>query len=255
MSNGYELAVTRCKNMSQPRKESEMNPSLKDGTLDSVAPVKVLMSTVFQRLQHKGKGIESFTSATEAEIEELCLILKSVDDSITANVKWVKAILPEYPKVQAFIENCSRLRHYSFCVKKCSKSDCKICKKPRLPGNVFEEINFLPDPVPNDNGHYKSFSDVYGTKTSEEHRPSIQKKPAKQKTLPFSASVQHARNTNIMIQCEECEKWCLLYSKVKLTTVEQHQLNTALSDFTYTCSANLVDLHLSGRWMMFSYEM
>ena len=80
MSDEYESAVTRCKNMSQLRKETEKNPSLKDGTLDSMAPVKVLMSTVFQRLLPKGKGIESFTSATEAEIEELCLNLKSVDD-------------------------------------------------------------------------------------------------------------------------------------------------------------------------------
>ena len=84
---------------------------------------------------------------------------------------------------------------------------------------VFEEVYFLPDPVPNDDGHYKSFEDVYGTKTSEEHRPSLQKKPVNQKTLPFSASVQNARNTNIMIQCKECEMWRLVYSKVKLTTV------------------------------------
>ena len=108
-------------------------------------------------------------------------------------------------------------------------------------------MNFLPDPVPNDNGHYKSFADVYGTKTNEEHRPSLQKKPAKQKTLPFSASVQHARNTNITIQCEECEMWRLLYSKFKLTTVERQHLDTALSDFTYTCGANLADLNLGGR--------
>lgn len=43
-----ELALTRCKNMSQLRKKSGKNPSLKDGTLDRIAPVKVLMSTVFQ---------------------------------------------------------------------------------------------------------------------------------------------------------------------------------------------------------------
>ena len=189
--------------MSQLRKEAEKNSNLKDSTLDSIAPIKVLMSTVFQRLELKRKKIESFTSATEEDIEELCINLKSVDDSITADIKWVKSVLPEYPKVQEFIDHCCQLRHYSFCIKKCGKNDCKICKKPRLPVNVFEEVMFLPDPIPQDDGHYKSFEDVYGTKTTEEHRPSHQKKPVKQKSLPFSASVQHARNTNRMIQCED----------------------------------------------------
>ena len=64
-------------------------------------------------------------------------------------------IPPEYPKVQAFIEHFCQLRHYPFCAKKGGKSDFKICKKLRLPVNVLEEINFLPDQVPNDYGHYK----------------------------------------------------------------------------------------------------
>lgn len=135
------------------------------------------------------------------------------------NLKSVDATLPEYPKVQAFIEHYCQLRHYFFCVKTCGKSDCKICKKPRLPVNVFKEMVIT-----------NTFADVYGTNTSEEHRPSLQKEPAKHKTLAFSASVQHARSRNIMIQCEECQMWCLLYPKVKLTTVER-QLDTALSDF------------------------
>ena len=71
MSDEYESDVTRCKNMSQLRKEAEKNSNLKDSTLDSIAPVKVLMSTVFQWLELKGKKIESFTSATEEDIEEL----------------------------------------------------------------------------------------------------------------------------------------------------------------------------------------
>ena len=61
-----------------------------------------------------------------------------------------------------------------------SINDCKICKKPHLPVNVFEEAMFLPVPIPQDDGHCKSFEDVYGTKTTEEHRPSHQKKPVKQ---------------------------------------------------------------------------
>jgi hypothetical protein len=56
MSDKYESMVTRCKKMSMLRKEAEKNRKLKD-TLDSIAPIKVLMSTVFQRLMLKGKKI------------------------------------------------------------------------------------------------------------------------------------------------------------------------------------------------------
>ena len=38
-----------------------------------------------------------------------------------------------------------------------------------------EELHWLPDPVPDESeDHYKSFSDLYGTTTSEEHQPSLQ---------------------------------------------------------------------------------
>ena len=87
---------------------------------------------------------------------------------------------------------------------------------------------------------------VYNTVTSEEHRPSLQNHPVRQKTLPFVASVQHAKNTNLMVQCEECEMWCLVYSKYKLTKAELTELSTAINDYTYTCGASLSDLGLPG---------
>ena len=111
---------------------------------------------------------------------------------------------------------------------------------------LLMSVNFLPDPIPNSDGHYKPFETVYGTMTEEEHRPSLRKPTARSKTLPFVASVQHAKNTNMMIQCEECELWRLVYSKYKLTVPERSQLNDALADYTYTCGASL-SLNLSGR--------
>ena len=39
--------------------------------------------------------------------------------------------------------------------------------------------------------------------------------------MPFPVSIQHARNTNIMVvQCEECGMWQIVYSKYKLTDNE-----------------------------------
>ena len=84
--------------------------------------------------------------------------------------------------------------------------------------------------------------------TDEEHRPSLLKPTARKKTLTFVVSVQHAKkNTNTMIQCENCQLWHLVYSKYKLTAPELSQLTFALTDYTYTCGASLSDLDLSGR--------
>lgn len=60
-------------------------------------------------------------------------------------------------------------------IKKCGKQGCTICLPPRLTSDVFSTLAFLPDPVPDpDNDqHYKSFDALYGTLTSEQHRPSL----------------------------------------------------------------------------------
>ena len=51
MDDGYESAVANCNSIAQLRKVAEKNPTMKDGTLDSISPVKILMSSVFQRLE------------------------------------------------------------------------------------------------------------------------------------------------------------------------------------------------------------
>ena len=112
---------------------------------------------------------------------------------------------------------------------------------------TFDKLSYLPDSVPGEDGHYRPFSEVYGTPTTEEHRPSPQTRKGRQKSLPFSASVQHVKNADTMIQCEECEMWRLVYSKYKLTAAERQTVGKALEDYTYSCGAQLSDLGLDGR--------
>ena len=106
---------------------------------------------------------------------------------------------------------------------------CSICRPPRLP----PETSFIPDLIPQADGHYKPFEEVYGTMTTEQFRPSLSKRSAKSKKLPFSASFQHVRNVDLMVQCEECEMWRLLYSPRKLSPGLRKQLSTLLEDYTY----------------------
>lgn len=118
-----------------------------------------------------------------------------------------------------------------------------------MPMDIFRNIHHLPDPTPGEEGHYAPFEDVYRTPTTEQHRPSLQAKKGRQKSLPFSASVQHVKNVDIMVQCEECQMWRLLYSKHKLSASVRAALQCALEDVTFTCGASIQDLELGDRFM------
>jgi len=57
---------------------------------------------------------------------------------------------------------------------------------------------------------YKKLEELLGSNTDESHRPSLQKKAKRTKTLPFTASLQHVKNVDPMLQCDECSMWRLL---------------------------------------------
>ena len=232
MSTEDESIISGCNSLAALRHVAERNPHIREVCVDCIEPVKILLHDVFGRISLKGKVIEGFSAATEQDIAEFEKGLLEVDKTVTIGEKLKKASLDDHQKLKAFYNHCCQLRHYSFCIKKCGKLDCDICKPPRLPSEVFEKLAFLPDPVPQGDGHYKPFDTIYNTVTSEEHRPSLQNHPVRQKTLPFVASVQHAKNTNLMVQCEECEMWRLVYSKYKLTKAELTELSTAMNDYT-----------------------
>ena len=80
----------------------------------------------------------------------------------------------------------------------------------------------------------------------EAHRPSLQKE-FKAKTLPFASSLYHVKNINMMLQCEHCGRWRLLYSQYKLSKKERADLQAALEDLLFTCGSPLQELDLPGR--------
>ena len=243
----YESVIVKCNNMSQLRAAAEKKSGLAEEVLDCMSPVKLLLSDVIMRLKLKQKPFELYPAASEAEIKALWENLLNIDPTLTFGEKINKSTLESHPKIQEFITHCCQLRHYSFCVKKCGDSSCGICLPPRLPPTVFAHVHFLPDPVPMADGHYKPFCEIYGTVTSESHRPSLAKKSPKGKTLPFVASVQHVRNVNIMVLCEECSMWRLVYSPYKLSASEKEKLSSVLNEVSFTCGASLSALKLTDR--------
>ena len=104
-------------------------------------------------------------------------------------------------------------------------------------------IHTLPDPMISDDGHFYPFDEVFGTSTSEKDLPSgiISKQ---KKTIPFNATQQHVRNVNLVIQCEECEMWRLLFSKSKLNPQSIKNLESILEEISYTCGASFSDVDM-----------
>ena len=94
----------------------------------------------------------------------------------------------------------------------------------------------MPDPTPGVDNHYIPLHDLFGQATSEKHRPSLTLKQSK-KTLPFSTSLQHVKNVDMMLLCDECEIWRLLYAK-------RYQLERELDGLMFTCGSALQELDL-----------
>lgn len=237
MCNEFEADTATCNNLKQLR---EALGNKLSSVLDSLKPVFDLLHSIFTRLTLKGETFKLYNAASEADIEEFWSVLLLIDGSLTIE-DTSKKVVNTKKTLCEYIKHCCQVRHYSFQIKKCGLSSCTICKAVTMDSTIFHTISFLPDPTPKGDGHYKMFSEQYGLTTSEEYRPSMQvtKKSAKQ-LFGFSPSQQHVRNINLLLQCEECDMWRLLFSKYKLYYQEKQQLEQLLDDVAYTCGVTFL---------------
>ena len=144
---------------------------------------------------------------TDENVKEFMSAIPDIDEDLTG--RETISDLDKRPKLRAYLSHCTVERTYFFSIKKCGDLECEICKLPKLPSVVFEQLHQLPDPVPDEQnkGHYKPSNQVFGTETSEEkYLPSKTLAVKKTHGIPFSPSKQHASNTNIVVMCTECQK-------------------------------------------------
>ena len=169
------------------------------------------------------------------------------DSTLTSGENVTKSTLQTKPALKEFLAHCCVQRKYMFQVKKCGSLTCSMCKPPQLPAEVFNRLKYMPDPVPGEEGHYKPFTEVYGTSTTEQYVPSMMRKTQRKKTLPFASNLRHVRDVDMMLQCDECDSWRLLYSQNRLSSQERKDLEEAVADYSFTCGAPLQDLNLPGK--------
>ncbi|GBC10931.2 hypothetical protein GLOIN_2v1780244 [Rhizophagus irregularis DAOM 181602=DAOM 197198] len=147
---------------------------------------------------------------------------------------------------EEFIDTHCQIRQYSFQIKKCNNSECTICLPVELPIEVFDELHFLPDPEPSiaDSNHYKDFSSIYGTQTSENFRPS------KAEQLEADNLPQGIFNNNRVrefVECDFCGKIRCIYSMSALKKEQISTLQLKINDNDFTCVIE--------EWMPPSHEL
>ena len=145
--------IKHSNNLKQLREKAD---SKQDEIVSSLKPCTGLLKDVFIRLELKGKVFKIFEAVTADELEEFWSVLLLIDHTITIDTT-TKKVLKSKEDMCAFIKHCCRVRHYSFQFKKCGKALCSICKPVCLDPDTFSSLHYLPDPIPGNDGHFKSF--------------------------------------------------------------------------------------------------
>ncbi|CAG8816395.1 27585_t:CDS:2 [Gigaspora margarita] len=74
---------------------------------------------------------------------------------------YTKADIKQKPCLQDFFSYCCTSRYYFFLIKKYDELSCTICCSFYCLPENFEQLYCLPDLVPEDDLHYKSFEEIY----------------------------------------------------------------------------------------------
>ncbi len=171
---------------------------------------------MMSHLELKGEKFTVFTGASEQDISSMDEELKRIDDRLHTTT--TRAAMNKMPKAKEFFDKHCQIRHYSFCITKCKDSACPYHNEPRLPPQLFAKLHPLPDPIlAQDVSHYKTFHEVYGTPTTDVHRPSLKSQQKISHEVPFSPSAASACRVRRVVQCDECDKPRVIHSSRKLT--------------------------------------
>ncbi|EXX60200.1 hypothetical protein RirG_182130 [Rhizophagus irregularis DAOM 197198w] len=108
-----------------------------------------------------------------------------IDSTLTKD-KTTQQQLRKYKPLVKFIKTHCQERVYSFQIKKCNQTFCKVCYRIRMPTDIFQNLHFLPDPIPSrDNpDHYETFANLYSKPTTEKFRSSLINLESKAELVP-----------------------------------------------------------------------
>ena len=87
--------------------------TFQEESLDSMAPVKILLADLFQWLELK-KNFEVGVAASDSDIEEMWENVTAIDPSVDPRETLNKGNLSSKPQLVNFLNHCYCQRHYFF---------------------------------------------------------------------------------------------------------------------------------------------
>ena len=207
----FEQSLSRSTGLGDVRKLIEKNSDRNTKLLkECCQPCMNLISETFSRLKLKDEQFKVYDPSTHKEINKLFKTLKP---------NYTMTEFSQRPELAQYQSHCAWERTYFVSLKKCGSRDCIICKPPRLHDQDFRLLNHLRDPIPGTDDHYKEFSEVFGTETTEGAMPSLKTSKDCGHKIPFNPVKQHASSTSLIIDCNECSKPRLVYTAKRLKEI------------------------------------
>jgi hypothetical protein len=258
-SDEMEALFKKANSMAQLRELPIKYPKvhgIEEAWEESVVPVKTLLSTKMATLSLKGKPFNILNPIPTSNIDTVTKLLKKMFPNIDPCTATM-SLNGNDPTLVAYMKNHARRRQYTFQLRKCD--DDKCCPAPtdrRFPTSPL----WLPDPVLDDTKeHYKPCADVMGEETTDAHRPSMQKTAKKKlakiedqpninhfmiddiKEQMSNKSLFTAQNGKFLVECGECSKPRVIYSKNRLTDRQSLLVATSISESDFTCGSPLLE--------------
>ncbi|PKC10764.1 hypothetical protein RhiirA5_413972 [Rhizophagus irregularis] len=236
MSPESEALFDTANTLDDIRNKAQESNKLESELKESIANVQNILNNRTERLLLKEKKFKCNDLANEEAITELFGSICDIDPTLTIE-ETTQAQIHRHSALIKFMDAHCRTRAYSFQIKKCNNITCSYCKPIRLPSSVFNNLNFLPDPIPSrDNtDHYMPFQNVYGTETTEEYRPTYMQSQANVEPIPKSILI--GGKIRGYIDCEDCRKRRCVYSDRSMSREEQEDYQQALDSYSYSCGA------------------
>ncbi|CAB4375468.1 unnamed protein product [Rhizophagus irregularis] len=185
MPEEFEDEFEALRTLEDIREKAKDNPCLKVELEKCIVTVQELLRERTEHLVWKNEAFKTENPASDLEINEMFENILRIDSTLIKD-ETTQQQLRKHKLLVEFIKTHCQERAYSFQIKKCNQTSCEVCYQIRMPTDVFQNLHFLPDPIPSrDNpDHYETFANLYGKPTTEKFCPSLINLESKAKLAP-----------------------------------------------------------------------
>ncbi|GBC20243.2 hypothetical protein GLOIN_2v1778764 [Rhizophagus irregularis DAOM 181602=DAOM 197198] len=231
-----ETAFAKLDTLDEIRAAAKTNETLQSDLCKCITRVQQILEGRTERLVLHDESFQYYDPADKTMIDEFFNIILLIDRTLKIS-ETTSDILSKKTQLQQFMKTHCRQRQY---IKKCGQLSCTICQSVRLPDDIFDSLDWLPDPIPStmDKDHYANFQTAYRSGTTEQYRPTLMTTMANSERVPSSIFT----NTRVheFIQCFQYGKIRCLYSECALSAEDKIACQISIDDWDYSCGSPFV---------------